>query len=186
MFKYQVNEDLYLRMYTVDDAAALYHLIDESRDHLKEWLAWVDYNTDVEASKEWIQGTFKGLVETGGYPKTLAIIYQGELVGTVGFNEVNRTHKYASIGYWLSAKYQKKGIITEACRAIVTYGFNDIGLNRIEIRAAFGNKKSRAIPERLGFHEEGILRQMELVNDEFYDHVVYSMLAEDWKRKHDV
>ena len=183
MFTYQVNEDLHLRMYTVDDAEALYQLIDESRDHLKEWLAWVDYNTDVESSREFIKGTLKGVVETGGYPKTLAMIYKGELAGTVGFNEVNRTHGFATIGYWLSEKFQKKGIVTEACRGLIDLGFKEIGLNRIEIRAASGNMKSRAIPERLGFKEEGVLRQVELVNGKFYDHVVYSVLAQEWKEK---
>ncbi|MFP3472478.1 hypothetical protein R0J90_20705, partial [Micrococcus sp. SIMBA_144] len=54
MFTYQLNEDLYLRMYTINDAEALYNLIDGSRDHLKKWLAWVDYNTDVEASRDFI------------------------------------------------------------------------------------------------------------------------------------
>ncbi|WP_347551680.1 GNAT family protein [Pseudalkalibacillus hwajinpoensis] len=185
MFTNQVNEDLYLRMYTVDDAEALYHLIDESRDYLKEWLAWVDYNTDVEASRDFIQGTLNGVVETGGYPKTLAIIYKNELAGTVGFNEVNRTHQYATIGYWLSEKFQRKGIVTEACRGIIDLGFKVMRLNRIEIRVASGNKKSRAIPERLGFKEEGVLRQVELVNGQFYDHVVYCMLKDEWSGKKD-
>jgi ribosomal-protein-serine acetyltransferase len=183
MFTYQLNEDLYLRMYIINDAEALYHLIDGSRDHLKKWLAWVDYNTDVEASRDFIQSTLKGVSETGGYPKTLGIFYKGELAGTVGFNEVNQTHQYATIGYWLSEKFQRKGIVTEACRGIIHLGFNEMGLNRIEIRAASENKKSRAIPERLGFTKEGVIRQVEIVNGEFYDHVVYSMLASEWLKK---
>ncbi|MBF0707411.1 GNAT family N-acetyltransferase [Alkalihalobacillus hwajinpoensis] len=183
MFTYQINDDLYLRMYTIDDAEALYHLIDESRDYLKEWLAWVDYNTDIEASREFIQSTLKGVSETGGYPKTLGMFYKGELAGTVGFNEVNRTHKYATIGYWLSEKFQKKGIVTEACRGMINLGFNEIGLNRIEIRAASGNKKSQAVPERLGFTKEAVVREAELVNGQFYDHIVYGMLAREWLTK---
>lgn len=181
MFTYEVNEDLYLRMYTVDDAEALYNLIEESKDYLREWLAWVDYNTDVEGSKAFIEGTIKSLVDTGGFPKTLAMIYKGELAGTIGFNEINRTHDYATIGYWLSEKHQKKGIVTEACRAILDYGFDTIGLNRIEIRAASLNKKSRGVPERLGFTKEGIIRQVEKVNGAYVDHVVYGMLKNEWK-----
>ncbi|WP_377890824.1 GNAT family N-acetyltransferase [Alkalihalobacillus sp. R86527] len=183
MFTYQVNEDLYLRMYTVDDAEELYNLTEESKDYLREWLAWVDYNTDVEGSKAFIEGTIKSLVHTGGFPKTLAMIYKGELAGTIGFNEINRTHDYATIGYWLGEKHQKKGIVTEACKAILEYGFQTIGLNRIEIRAATENKKSRGVPERLGFTKEGLVRQVEKVNGEYVDHVVYGMLKNEWESR---
>lgn len=61
-------------------------------------------------------------------------------------------------------------------------GFREYGVNRIEIRAAVGNGKSRSIPERLGFQQEGICRQAEWLSDHFVDHVVYGMLAEDWQR----
>jgi ribosomal-protein-serine acetyltransferase len=54
-------------------------------------------------------------------------------------------------------------------------------LNRVEIRAAVANERSRAIPRRLGFTEEGVLRQAERVGDRFVDHVLYAMLAEDWQ-----
>ena len=54
-------------------------------------------------------------------------------------------------------------------------------LNRVEIRAAPENRRSRAIPERLGFTEEGTLRQAERVGERYLDSAVYAMLAEDWK-----
>jgi ribosomal-protein-serine acetyltransferase len=70
--------------------------------------------------------------------------------------------------------------MTEAVRALVAYAFEVWKLNRVEIRAAVANVRSRAIPERLGFKQEGVLRQAERIGDRFEDLVVYSMLAGEW------
>jgi ribosomal-protein-serine acetyltransferase len=70
--------------------------------------------------------------------------------------------------------------MTAACRAVVTEAFEHYGLHRIEIRCATKNHKSRAIPQRLGFVQEGILREAEWLYDHFVDLVVYSMLEQDW------
>ena len=76
---------------------------------------------------------------------------------------------------------QGKGIITRACRFVIDYAFKEYGLNRVEIAVFSENKRSRAIPERLGFTEEGTLRQLLWHHDHFVDLVIYSMLAEEWQ-----
>ncbi len=70
--------------------------------------------------------------------------------------------------------------MARAFKAIVEYGFKDLGLNRIEVRAAAENKKSRALPERFGFTEEGNIRQAEWLYDHYADHVIYGLLVEEW------
>jgi ribosomal-protein-serine acetyltransferase len=89
--------------------------------------------------------------------------------------------RQAEIGYWLDKDTQGKGIITRATTTLVTYAFQEYGLNKVEIHAAVGNKKSRAVPERLGFTQEGILRQTEWLNGRAHDMVVYGVLASEWK-----
>jgi ribosomal-protein-serine acetyltransferase len=56
-------------------------------------------------------------------------------------------------------------------------------MHKVEIRAASGNKKSRAVPERLGFKQEGCIRQAEWLYDHYVDHVVYGMLDLEWAQK---
>jgi ribosomal-protein-serine acetyltransferase len=65
----------------------------------------------------------------------------------------------------------------------VEYLFDEVGLHRVEIRCGTGNTRSRAIPQRLGFHHEGILRDAEWVNDRWLDLDVWSMLEQDWRNR---
>ena len=74
---------------------------------------------------------------------------------------------------------QGRGIVTRTCRALLYYAFGELELNRMQIRIATGNRRSLAIPERLEFVFEGVQRQAELVNGEYYDLAVYSMLASE-------
>jgi len=69
--------------------------------------------------------------------------------------------------------------MTLAVMEMLSIGFNDFSLNRIEIQCAIENTKSRAIPERLGFIQEGILRSSEKVNGQYFDHAVYGLLRND-------
>jgi len=66
-----------------------------------------------------------------------------------------------------------------ACR----YFFDALGLNRVEIRCDPANTRSRAIPERLGFTQEGVLRQVGTLSHGYYDHVVYGLLAHEWRAR---
>jgi ribosomal-protein-serine acetyltransferase len=72
-------------------------------------------------------------------------------------------------------------LITKSCRALIDYAFNELNLNRVEIRCGVGNIKSRKIPEKLGFREEGTIREAEWLHDRFIDLVIYGMLSSEWK-----
>ena len=77
--------------------------------------------------------------------------------------------------------FQGNGIMTNSCRALIGILFTEYNLNRVEIQVAPQNLKSRAIPERLGFQSEGFRRQAEWLYDHYVDHIIYGMLAQDWK-----
>jgi ribosomal-protein-serine acetyltransferase len=110
----------------------------------------------------------------------VAIVDDGRIVGTLGFYRVDWENRSASIGYWIAESCQGRGIVTQAVRALTDHAFGTWQLNRVEIRAGIGNERSRAIATRLGFKEEGVLREAERVGDRYVDHVVHAMLAADW------
>lgn len=176
----QISEDLLLRPVQPGDAEAIFTLTDKDRPYLREWLPWVDSTKTIEDSLNYIKFSQSG--EKAGTLLNLAIIWKGEIVGICGFNKIDRTNRIAAIGYWLGSDFQGNGIMTQAAKALTTYAFNELQANKVEIRAAVENKKSRSIPERLGFEQEGILRSNEWLYDHFVDHVVYGMLAEEWAK----
>jgi ribosomal-protein-serine acetyltransferase len=109
-----------------------------------------------------------------------AVVSEGKIAGAIGYVGFSRQHRSTNLGYWLDAKHQGRGTMTAAVRALVDRAFSVWNLNRVEIRVASENRRSRAIPTRLGFQEEGTLRKAEFVDGRFLDNVVYSMLAWDW------
>ena len=82
----------------------------------------------------------------------------------------------------IDAEQQGRGLMTQCCTVLIDYLFDDLALHRVTIQCGTGNTRSCAIPERLGFTCEGILRQSQWVNDRWVDMVVWSMLEQDWHR----
>ena len=163
-------------MLDLRDAKQLFKLLDQSKESLKEWLPFIDSNKSLADTEAFIKSTMKQFSENNGFQA--GIWSDDKIAGVIGFHQINWNNKSTSIGYWLG-----KGFETTSVNAFVNHAFTELNLNRGEIRAAVENKKSRAIPERLNFSEEGRIRQSEWLYDHYVDHIVYGMLAEDWNKK---
>lgn len=179
MFLHKVNPDLQLKLLEIRDSEELFRITDDSRDYLREWLPWVDSTKTIEDSRAFIQSTLKQFASNNGFQA--GIWWKNQLVGCIGFHSIDWSNRKTSIGYWLAQGFQGNGIMTNATKALVDLAFEYYGLNRVEIRAATDNYKSRAIPERLGFENEGCIREAEWLYDHFVDHIVYGMLAARWR-----
>lgn len=178
MFRLRLDDDLELGLLQARDAPAVFVLVDANRAYLRAWLPWVDHHRDVTAAEAFIR---KALDEfAGGKAIHAGIWYGGVFAGVVGYHRIDQDNGVGEIGYWLGEAFQGRGLMTRACRAMVAYGFDELGLNRVEIRCAPANRRSCAIPERLGFQAEGTLRQAERLGDHYVDHVVYALLAEEY------
>lgn len=181
MFRFIVDDDIELRLLEGRHADELFGLTDRNRAHLRPWLPWVDQNTSPDNTRAFIKGSLHQLAENNGLQA--GIWFRGELAGVIGFLYFKWPSRKTEIGYWLDAAVQGHGIMTRACRALLDYAFGELGLNRAEIHCAGGNTRSCAVPERLGFKQEGVLRQAEWLNDHFEDNVVYGMLAGEWQNR---
>jgi ribosomal-protein-serine acetyltransferase len=168
----------YLRLLEESDAEALYALVDANRSYLARWLPWVEETHGSEIVLSFIRGTRRQVADNNGFQT--AIVDGEAIIGVVGFHGLDWGNRSTSIGYWLAENRQGRGTMTESVRALADHAFAGWNLNRVEIRVAVGNVRSRAIPSRLGFVEEGVLREAERFGERFEDSVVYSMLAKDW------
>jgi ribosomal-protein-serine acetyltransferase len=177
-FELNLAEGVGMRLLREDDAEELYSLIVENRAYLAEWMPWPAAQT-LEGTQQFIRLARRQRADDNGFQAAITI--DGVIVGVAGFHGVDWANRTTSIGYWLGETHQGRGTMTGAVSALVDHAFGTWRLERVEIRAAPGNRRSRAIPERLGFTEEGTLRGVERVGDRQLDNVVYSVLAREWK-----
>lgn len=177
----KAGRGLALRPLTLRDARVLFQVVDENRDRLRRWLPWPDANRAEVDSRAYILRV-RALARRG-VAQSYGLWWKDRLVGVVGFVWIDPANRSAAIGYWLAQEAEGHGLMTRAVEALLRHGFRTLKLNRVELRAGVRNRRSRAIPERLGFHHEGTLRQAERLADGFVDHAVYSLLREDWPKK---
>ena len=161
------------------DAGNLFALVEANRDRLRRWLPWPDANLCVLDSRAFILRV--QAQARRGTACSFGLWWKGELVGVAGFVWIDIANRSAAVGYWLAASAEGHGLMTTAVRALLRHGFRTLKLNRIEIRAGVRNRRSRAIPERLGFRHEGTHHQAERLADRYVDHAVYGLLAGDWR-----
>jgi len=179
MIHIPVRENLLIRSRTIEDAPEIFAVIDQNRAYLREWLLWVDETTSVED----VEAVTQQAIETAeqGTSYNLGIFLDGRFVGNIGIHNVNRRSDSAQIGYWLAPQWQGRGIMTDCVRALTTYCFEALGLNSVHISCADRNIKSRAVPERLSFVQEGVLQECMRYYGVFYDEVIYGVVKRNWK-----
>ncbi len=177
MFYRNLNNGIKISLTIPQYSEELFELTEKNRAFLKEWLPWLDHVTKISDTKEFIE---KQLLRfQRGEALHVTIFYLERIAGVLGYNLIDPVDEIGHIGYWLAQEYNGKGIMTECVKDLIGIGFKYYSLNRIEIRCAVDNKKSRAIPERLGFQQDGIIRQAEKVYKKYLDHAVYGLLKKE-------
>jgi ribosomal-protein-serine acetyltransferase len=181
MFVYKIDDDTKLSLIEPRHAKQLNALIEQNLNHIKEWSSWLKDDHTIEDTHIFIKRNLKQFAGNEGFG--IAIWYKGEMAGQIEYNYLDWTNQKTEIGYWLGETFQGKGLVTKSCWVLIDYAFNELKLNRIEMRCGVENKKSRKIPEKLGFREEGVIRQAGWLHDHFVDYVIYGMLASEWQDK---
>ncbi|WP_052295561.1 GNAT family N-acetyltransferase [Paenarthrobacter aurescens] len=162
--------DLVLREpWTVD---GMHALITKNLDRLRNWESWAQGEQTRDGLECFTNHQLSEWVAGRSLPA--AIRQNGALVGSVGAR-IDLYAGVADLGYWIDADQEGRGLVTQASRAVIDHLRNDRGLRRIEIRAAVGNTRSRAVAERLGFEFEGTLRRAQQVGETVHDVALYAL-----------
>ncbi|MBD5391219.1 GNAT family N-acetyltransferase [bacterium] len=168
---------------TFESAKKLYDVVERNRTEFAKWFHWVNFVGAPE--DEFAQ--LKSIADPTTCKYLLVRQDTGDIVGNVGVVEQSQINCMAEIGYWLDAGVRGQGLMTRAVQSIENLLFERHGVRRIQIRAAVENMPSRKVAQRLGYTEEGILRQAEQnAFGQFQDIVVYSKLKSEWEREKEI
>ena len=169
-----------LQLLQTHHAEELFELIERNRERLRVWLPWLDNNTSIGDSKEFIALGLEKFRETTGLH---AGIWLGEkLAGVISLHFVDQKEGKTEIGYWIGEDAQGKGLITKACVTLIEYAFRALNLELVEIYCEAENQRSWAIPMRLGFSKQGARATTWL-----YDHYIteerYVISNAEWQNR---
>lgn len=172
-----VDSGLRLVSLQPDDAEELFALTEANRAHLRRWLPWLDQTRALTATIHFINHS--RAVTAAGTGLNLGIYEQNVLVGVCGYNRIDPLNRNASIGYWLAADQQGRGIMSRCVSALTSYGFAKSDLHRQVIACAEDNHASAGVATRCGYGFEGVARDAEWLYDRFVSHRIYARLRTD-------
>ena len=176
MFSRNITDAVRISLSIPQFAEDLFQLTDRNRIFLRQWLPWLDRTRSAEDTRSFLRQQLQRF--SNGEALTVTIFYKEAMAGVAGFNSIDQINGIGYVGYWLGEEFNGKGIMTAVVRDLISIGREFYALQKIDIRCATDNRRSRAIPERLAFMHEGTLRRAEKLYEKWHDHEVYAQLLE--------
>jgi ribosomal-protein-alanine N-acetyltransferase len=113
-------------------------------------------------------------------------LHEGAFIGEVSLGSVQRgPFQSAFVGYWVDAEHAGQGYVPEGVAVILRYGFEELGLHRIEAAIVPRNAASRRVMDKLGLREEGLAERFLQIRGVWEDHVRYAITIEEWNERRD-
>lgn len=166
-----------IRPLEMRDAPAVYRAVDESRVEISRWMDWCRPTYSVHDAMEWIGSCLRGSEEGASFQ--FGIFDGRRFLGSCGLSHIDARGGVANLGYWVRTRATGRGVAPEAARRVVDWAFAETALERIEILAAVGNRRSQRVAEKIGAVREGVLRRRLAVFGRYHDAVIYSLIRDD-------
>jgi len=170
------TERLVLRPITVEDLGFVYELF--SRPETNRYSGHEELGSLEEAEELYDKYMRPG--PPSRFRVAVELKETGEPVGTLGLYSYSERDRRAELGYDLLEEHWGRGIMTEAVREVLSYGFEALGLNRVEATMDPLNTRSVRLVERLGFKREGHMRERYIYKGGRRDEIVYGLIRSDW------
>ena len=172
-----------LRPYRLSDAEPVYEAVRESLPELSVWLPWAHLDYSIEESRTWIALCAEMWAKGTEFNFAIFGKQNDTFLGGCGLNQVDLANHFANLGYWVRSKRTGKGIATAAALLVARFGFDKLGLNRIEIGAATRNSASLRVAEKIGANRQGIQKRKMAFRDKVYDRQVFSLTPKDLENR---
>lgn len=173
----QVNQSITLKLLKIGDASIIFEAMNNNRLFLRKWLPFVDATKTVGDTQAFVKSIVDDVERR---QEVFTLWYQNEFAGLLGLKDIDYLNHKLEFGYWLIEKMCSKGIMSNAVEKLISFCYDELIMNRIQIKCAVGNSKSSAIPKRFGFTFEGIERAGEKHGSKYFDLEVYSLLKKEW------
>lgn len=174
------TQRLLLRPLRADDAAALFAIFSDARI-MQYWStpAW----TEIATADETIARRQRGMAAGESLSFAIVRAEDQKLLGDCDLFHLDAQCRRAEVGYGLAYEAWGHGYMHEALLALIGYGFDELDLNRVEADIDPGNSASAKSLTRLGFTQEGLLRERWIVGGEKSDSAMYGLLASEWQAR---
>ncbi|MEH7254277.1 GNAT family N-acetyltransferase [Neobacillus niacini] len=159
------SERLLIRKPLPGDGKAVYEAMLASLDELRPWMPWAHTNQSEQDTEASVRDSIAEFITREDLRLHIFNKETGEFIGSTGLHRINWDVPKFEIGYWIDTRFSGRGYMTEATEAITNFAFTELNAKRVEIRCDTRNTRSRAIPEKLGFTLEGILKNDSLSAD---------------------
>jgi RimJ/RimL family protein N-acetyltransferase len=175
------TERLIIRCWQPTDAALLKEAVDASLDHLRSWLPWAENEPEPLPAKVQLLRSFRGKFDLGqDFVYGIFNLDESQVLGGTGLH-TRLGAKALEIGYWIRADTINRGLATEAAAALTRVAFAVNQVNSVEIHCDPDNKRSAAVPRKLGYHHEATLRQrMPLSDNSYRDLMIWTLFSDDF------
>lgn len=172
------DEDLLLRPFRLSDALPLYCAVRESSNELNPWMSWATDSYTETTAREYITIARARWEEHSFY--AFAITRGEDLLGACTLSSIHSIYRFCNLGYWVRTSSHGHGIAGRAAKLAARFAFEHLGLVRVEIVIAVGNKSSLRVAEKINAHKEGLLLNRIAVGKAIHDAYMYSLVPSDF------
>ena len=145
-----------------------------SRTEVTKYLSW-NPHTNIEQTKNFIKNTLPEYEGNKSYPYAIELLDTHKFIGVLRAYDIDLGNKHCEISYILNPAYQNNGYMVEAINAFIKYGFNELGLIRIQAKCMIENESSEKLMKRLGLEFEGILQKCWIYKGTVYDAKLFAI-----------
>lgn len=168
--------NLLLRPFVDGDALQFVQAARESAKTVGIWMPWWKADYSEEEALRWFEACGEGIAKKSEYDIGIFLADSGTFAGGISVNRIDADNRIANIGYWIRESMQNQGLCSRAVKRISEFGFEDLGLVRLEIIVLTENLASRRVAEKCGAKLEYIAENRLIHNDRPMPAAIYSLL----------
>ena len=173
---------LMLRPFRRRDDGSIHEAVTASISDLQMWLPWASRAYTRGVAQHFVRDSLTAWSDGRAFDFAIRRPEDPQRhIGNVSVWHTSRQNAVGEIGYWIRSDETRQGLCTEAVAQVLQIAFEDLGLHRVTLRIAVGNGGSERVAEKLGFLQEGVLREDVKIGDRWVDHTMWGLLTSEWE-----